>query len=232
MTPKSFYKLLAILLGYALIIAGFVVLGAPLSDKVRILDIVVSCVIFTQFVLFTLFPMINLDDPSHKEVGMMGIHLLVVTVCSILAIVLMWVGIAYHWSFRFQLIGQLVILFIMLVGRVSTLYSGEKVQQIYEKEQVIMSGKASLKKTMEDFMEYLANIKDMDSVLVQKISTINESMRFISPSAKAEACELDTQFCQLLEDIKVFMKNPSVNGSNIADAVTRMERILARRKKY
>ena len=95
-----------------------------------------------------------------------------------------------------------------------------------------MSGKASLKNKMEDFMEFLANLKDVDATLLRRFQALNESMRFVSPSAKAEACELDAQFCQVLEDIKVLMRNPSMNGSHIADAIARLERILARRKKY
>lgn len=148
MTAKRFYNILAILLGYGIIIGGFLVFGDSLEDKVKILDIIVSCLIFTQFVQFSLFPLINFGDSSHKEVGMMGIHIYVLNFCCIVSIGIMIYGIIYHIPFKFQLMGQLVVLFILLVGRVATLHAGEKVQQIHRKEQVIMHGKLSLKSVM------------------------------------------------------------------------------------
>ena len=93
MTAKRFYNILAILLGYGLIIGGFLVFGDSLEDKVKILDIIVSCLIFTQFVQFSLFPLINFGDSSHKEVGMMGIHIYVLTFCCIASIVIMVSGV-------------------------------------------------------------------------------------------------------------------------------------------
>ena len=71
MNAKSFYNVLAILLGYGLIIASFIIFGESLDTNIKILDIVVSCFIFTQFTQFSLFPMINFSDSAHKEVGMM-----------------------------------------------------------------------------------------------------------------------------------------------------------------
>ena len=103
MTAKRFYNILAILLGYGLIIGGFLVFGDSLEDKVKILDIIVSCLIFTQFVQFSLFPLINFGDSSHKEVGMMGIHIYVLNFCCIVSIGIMIYGIIYHIPFKFQL---------------------------------------------------------------------------------------------------------------------------------
>ena len=57
MSAKNIFHILAILLGYGLIISGFFVLGATLEDNIKLLDIFMSCLIFTQFVEFTLFPL-------------------------------------------------------------------------------------------------------------------------------------------------------------------------------
>ena len=232
MTLKLFYKVLSILLGFGLIIGGFIIFGSSLDDKVKILDIIVSCLIFIQFALFLFFPLIKMDNSAHREVGMLGIHLYVLNICSILSIAIMVFGIIFDWAFKYQIMAQLAVLLLIVVGRIATLHSGEKVQHIYEKEQIVMSGKSSLKNVMEDFMEYLACTKEIDSELIQKLNAINESMRFISPSARNEACELDAQFCQSIEDLKVLMRNPSINETNIVDEVAHLERILSRRKKY
>lgn len=232
MTAKRFYNILAILLGYGLIIGGFLVFGESLEDKVKILDIIVSCLIFTQFVLFSLFPLINFGDSSHKEVGMMGIHIYVLIFCCIVSFGIMLYGIIYHIPFKFQLMGQLVVLFILIVGRVATLHAGEKVQQIHRKEQVIMHGKLSLKSIMDDFMDDIATVTDLDPIVKQKLTNIHEAMRFLSPSSKSEAIRFDEQFSQSVEDLKIMMRNTNLNREKILEETEHLERTLSRRKKY
>ena len=139
MSEKHVYLLLACLLGYGLIIWGFITFGASLERSVRILDIVVSCLIFTQFIQLTLTPIIRLDEPAHREVGMLGIHWFFVSVSTLLAIGLMVCGAAYSWSFNVQLLGQLLFLMVAFLGRYAALVAGEKVEQRYKAEQEILS---------------------------------------------------------------------------------------------
>ena len=232
MSAKRFYNIFAILLGYDLIIGGFLVFGESLEDKIKILDIIVSCLIFTQFVQFSLFPLINFGDSSHKEVGMMGIHIYVLIFCCIASIGIMVYGIIYHIPFKFQLMGQLVILLILLVGRVATLHVGENVQQIHHKEQVIMRGKLSLKSIMDDFMDDIAIVRDLDPIAKQKLQNIHESMRFLSPSSNSEALKFDEQFSQSVENLKILMRNTNLNKEKILEETEHLDRILSRRKKY
>ena len=232
MSVKRIYNISAILLGYGLIIGGFVVFGESIEDNVKILDIIVSCLIFTQFVQFTIFRLVNLIKSAHKEVGMMGIHFATLNICSTLSVGLMTYGIVYSLSFKLQLIGQLAILFILLIGRVATLHSGEKVQQIYEKEQNLMSEKISLRGKMDDFMDELACVKDLDNMQLNRINNIRESIRFITPSANNEAKNYDNQFIQTLCDLNVLMRNVTLNKEKIIVEIDRLERIVSRRKQY
>ena len=232
MAAKSFYNILAILLGYGLIIGGILVFGESLENKIKILDIIVSCIIFTQFVQFSLFPLINFRDSSHKEVGMMGIHIYVLNFCCTVSIGIMLYGIIDHIPFKFQLMGQLVVLFILLVGRVATLHAGEKVQHIHRKEQIIMHGKLSIKNTVDDFMDDIATVKDLDPIVKQKLQNIQESIRFLSPSANSEALRFEELFSQSIGDLKILMRNTNLNREKIIEETEHLERILSRRKKY
>ena len=128
--------------------------------------------------------------------------------------------------------GQLVVLFILLVGRVGTLHAGEKVQQIHRKEQVIMHGKLSLKSVMDNFMDDIAIVKDLDPIAKQKLQNIHESMRFLSPSSNSEALIFDEQFSQSVEDLKILMRNTNLNKEKIIEETEHLERIISRRKKY
>lgn len=230
MSIKQFYNILAILLGYGLIIGSFIIFGESLEDRVKILDIIASCFIFTQFVQFMLFPLINLSKPAHKEVGMMGIHFTVINICCILSLALMVCGIVYQISFKIQLIGQLAILFFLLLGRVIILHSGEKIEQIHGKEQHIMHRKMSLRYAMDNFMDESTRVIDLDESDRKRLANIHESMRFITPSANPEAIRFDNQFIQTLEDLTVLMRNVTFNKTKITEQINQLERILSRRK--
>lgn len=232
MNAKKIYRALAILLGYGLIIVCFILFGQSLEKNVRILDIIITCLVFTQFAMFTIFPLVNLNKPAQKEVGMLGIHLVTINIFSMLALGWMICGMLLQIPFKYQLIGQLVILFILFIGRYATFRSGEKVQQIYEKEQNIMEGKVSLRIVMDNLMDYMATVKDLDSSIIQRLQSLHEAMRFITPSDNIEAKNFDGQFVQSVEDLKILVRNTSMNKERIEEEVGRLERILARRKKY
>ncbi len=232
MNAKKIYRALAILLGYGLIIACFILFGQSLEKNVRILDIIITCLVFTQFAMFTIFPLVNLNNPVQKEVGMLGIHLVTINIFSLLALGWMICGMLLQIPFKYQLIGQLVILFILFIGRYATFRSGEKVQQIYEKEQNVMEGKVSLRIVMDNLMDYMATVKDLDSSILQRLQSLHEAIRFITPSDSNEAKNFDRQFVQSVEDLIVLVRNTSMNKERIEEEVGRLERILARRKKY
>lgn len=230
MNAKSFYNVLAILLGYGLIIASFIIFGESLDTNIKILDIVVSCFIFTQFTQFSLFPMINFSDSAHKEVGMMGMHWVTLIFTSILAISLMIAGIIWKLSFTLQLIGQLCILFLLLIGRYTTLHTGEKIREIHQKEQVSLFGKKQLKEAMNDFIDKLPCIQDIDMAAKRRLISVHEEIRFITPSANAEALKYDDQFIQTLHEIEVLARDCKLNQNKISEKIDQLERILSRRK--
>lgn len=232
MSIKNIYNTLAILLGYGLIIGGFVVFGESLENRVKILDIVVSCVIFTQFVQFLIFPLINLGKPAHKEVGMMGIHFATLNSCCTLSLILIVCGIIYQIPFKYQLMGHLIILFFLLMGRVATLHSGEKIQQVYEKEQHILSGKLTLRNAMDDFMDEVANVKDLADNDKKRLGEIHEALRFITPSANFEARKFDDQIILSIDELSIMMRNATLNKEKISEEIDHLQRILSRRKKY
>ena len=230
MNAKSIYKTLVILLGYGLVIAGFVLLGAGLDNKVKTLDIIASCLIITQFMEFTLFPLVNLNSPDHKEIGMMGLHLTSINTCCALSLVLMVCGIIYDIPFLYQLIGQLAILFLLLLGRLATLHAGEKTARIYNKERQALNGKEMLKGEMEAFLFELGRNSEFDTSHISRLQAINESLRFITPSNAPEASALESQIVVSIDELRIMSRQPSLNKAMISDEIGKMERLLTRRK--
>lgn len=232
MSAKNIYNLLATLLGYGLIIAGFIVFGESLENNIKILDIAVCCLVFSQFCMFTLFPLVNLGNPAHKEAGMLGMHLVALSLVSVMALGLVICGIIFDISFKFQLFGQLFVFLILFASRYLILHTGDKVQTKYNDEQNKMAGKVSLKNSMTDFMDDIACVRDLEDAEKERLEAIYESLRFISPSSKPEAQDQEIKFLQSLDELKILVRDATFNKDKITTEISYLERILSRRKQY
>ena len=232
MNAKTIYKILAHLLGYGLIIGGFIIFGDAIETKTRVMDIIISCLIYTQLVEFTIFPMVNLGQKAHKEVGMMGLHYSSIYLYSVLAIGIMVAGVCLDLQFKYQLMMQLVALFVLLIGRAVTLHTGDRVQRIHDKEQGGVESKDQIISAMEDFMDRVGDTTDLNPSVLQSLQSIKESLRFLTPSSSAEAKALESSFCQKLADIEVLLRNTSLNAEQISSEVRHLQQILNKRKKF
>ena len=232
MNAKTIYKILAHLLGYGLIIGGFIIFGDAIETKTRVMDIIISCLIYTQLVEFTIFPMVNLGQKAHKEVGMMGLHYSSIYLYSVLAIGIMVAGVCLDLQFKYQLMMQLVALFVLLIGRAVTLHTGDRLQRIHDKEQCGAESKDQIISAMEDFMDRVGDTTDLNPSALQSLQSIKESLRFLTPSSSAEAKALESSFCQKLADIEVLLRNTSLNAEQISSEVRHLQQILNKRKKF
>lgn len=232
MNANIVYRIFSILLGIGLIIGGFIAYGESLETNVLILDVVASCIVYAQFVELLVFPMIRTSRPGHREVGMMGVHYLTITLCAIISLTLVGYGIAYKVEFRHQLMGQLAVLLVLVLGRVSTLTGGEKVKQVYEREQDKMVGKKSLKAAMDEFMLELVYVKEFDKTQRVRLQKLQEDIGYITPSIEYDARRAEDQMTKSLDELKVLLQNAKLNKTKIEEAIIHLEVALSRRKKF
>lgn len=232
MNAKLFYRILTILLGYGLIIGGFISFGKSLDNNILVLDIVASCLVYTQLVQLFVFPMIDLDKAERKEVGMMGIHYYTLNVCCLLSLLVMALGIVCEWAFKIQLMLQLAVLMLLFVGRVATLHAGDKVVHVHQKEQKIMSGKKQLRAVMDELKAEAAYCREMDAVQQERLQKLCESVRFVSPSVEYEARRADDQIIQSVDNLTLLMRNAKNNKTKIDEELNLLEIALNKRKKY
>ena len=228
---KVFYRFLSLALGYGLIIGGFIIIGESLEIRIRTLDIIVICIYFTLFSKLMIFSRVNLNDSVHKEIGMLGIHLASLIMCSMLALGFMVYGILYMLAFKYQLLGQLAIFMVLIMGHVAALQSGEKIQHIHDKEQINVSGKNTLSREIDGLSEDVSSIKDIDISTKLRLRSIQEDIRYIVPSTNNDAKSLDNQLIQLTINLRSVLRNYS-NNDVIIEGIERIETVLSKRKKY
>lgn len=232
MKVSGIYRALAILLCYALVIVGFIIFGTALEDKLRILDIVVSCLVMTQFTQYAIFPLVNMRDPAQRDVGMLGVKWFFISTYSFLAIVWMVCGFYFDFSFTVQLFVHLVLLVILLIGYTSGHHAADKVGEVYYKDQEARSGKRLMQSAMERMMDTASTAPELDPAVLNRLNEINHSLRYITPSIRSEAYEAEQNFISAVRELDVLLQQAQLNRDSIASATALLERLYEKRKRF
>ncbi len=230
MNIRSFYNILAIVLGFGLIIGGFIVFGQDIEQCTRTLDIVVACLVYYTLVQFAVFPLIDRSQSAHREVGMMGLHFGLMAFYDAAAVAVIVVGLLLEWPFTVQLFVQLGLLAVLLFGRAATLLAGSKVRQVHADEKALLSTRDALRSAMDSFMDNPAIGRNLPEQAVSRLAQVSESIRYVSPSASQEARSLEARFVQSLAALEAMAADPAANAQRIDDEITMVERTLNRRK--
>ena len=231
MDTKKILSFIALLGGEAIIIAAFLLFRGSLATDILVLNIVVSSVIYGLLFLDILVPWINLNDKQGKKVGSLGVRWLFTWLYAIAAIAVMLVGnLACEWSFALQIIIHCVLLFFLILGLVASLHSGDKVQEVYQQETFNRNGINEMKTAIRDLKDKMNDLPNLPEYFIRKINTLEDSLRFISPTENAEAHGLEQQFIRVINDIAFAISNYSMNEEAIGSNLKKAERIYQIRK--
>lgn len=232
MSAKQVYRLVALLLGYAIIIGAFILWCGFLPSDVMILDMVMLCVIFSVFAEVFFLPMVNLGNKSHKEVGMMGVRYWCLFLFAMVSIGVMVLGAVYHFSFLSQLIGQLVAVFILLMGKVSALHLGEKVERRYHEEKILLQNKETLSLQIESLVDRIRKTRNADPSFIQRAGALADELRYVTPSVNAGALALEEEWGRVIQTISTMLNDYEANKDSIEEKLADLEIILKKRKNY
>lgn len=231
MDTKKILSFIALLCGEAIIITAFILFRGSLATDILLLNIIVSSVIYGLFFLDILVPWIDLNDKSGKKVGSLGAQWFFTGLYAITAIAVILIGnLAFEWSFALQMIIHCVLLFFLILGLVTSLQSGDKVQEVYNQETFNRNGINEMKKAMRDLKDKMNDFPNLPGYFIRKINTLEDSLRFISPTENAEAHGLEQQFIRIINDIAFAIPNYSMNEEAIGSNLKKAERIYQNRK--
>ncbi|MDE6272578.1 MAG: hypothetical protein K2M31_06185 [Muribaculaceae bacterium] len=209
-----------------------------LSDKVRILDAIVVSAVFSLLTLSMMSPMVNLKDPSHKQVGGLGIKWSVLGIYSVAAIVTVIGCLGYSWakhediiSFPIQLALQLFYLFFLLSGLLAAKSSADYTESVYREERKLKQGKADLKSAMSGLLRAAEDTPGVERSVITRIRSLSDDCRYVTPSDSAEARDLDFEIENQCALIKPALYDPELNKDFIERNLTLLERNFERRRK-
>jgi len=231
MNTKKLLWWLLLLFGEVLIISAFILFGGNLSDNILILNIIVSSLVYLLFFGGYRAPWIDLKDKSQKQIGSLGVSWKVIWFYSFFAITAMIMcNIALSFPFLVQLIIHGVLLFFLLLGVYLSIQSSDKVKDVYIQETANRSGINEMKTAVRRMKDRMNEVADLPEEFINRINTLEENLRFISPSDNEDAHDLEHSFSQTISDITFSISNFSMNKETIESNLKKLERIYQNRK--
>jgi hypothetical protein len=231
MSTKKILSWLLLLFGEAIIVAAFIIFRGSSPDDIHVLNIVVSSFVYGLTFCNFRAPWIDLKDKTQKQVGKLGISWLVTDIYTIVSVGFMLIAnLAYELAFPTQLLVHCGLLFFLFLWLLFSHYSADKVAEVYHEQTANHNGILEMKKAIIALKDKIIETKDLPNNFVQKVNSLEESLRFISPTENSEAHELENSFVKVIESIRFAIQDYSLNAEQIDNNLKKCERIYRNRK--
>ncbi|MDR2292076.1 MAG: hypothetical protein LBE11_01200 [Prevotellaceae bacterium] len=227
MNTKNIFSWLLLLFGEAIIIVGFVLFRGNTPDDILVLNIVVSSLVYGLFFCNFRAPWIDLKDKSQKQIGAIGITWFAIWFYAIAAIAVMF---AANFPFTVQLLIHCGLLFLLLLWLSFSRHSANKVAEIYQEQTVSRNGILEMKKAMLALKDKISETAELPDSFIQRVNSLEENLRFISPTENAEAHDMENSFVKTIESIRFALQNYSLNAEQIENNLKKCERLYQNRK--
>ena len=231
MSTKKILAWLLLLFGEAILITAFVLFRGETPDNILVLNIVVSTIVYAVLFLNFRAPWINQEDWAQKQIGAIGISWFTAWLYALAAIAVMLVAnLKLELLFNLQLIIHCVLLFFLLLGIWVSYHSAGKVKEVFVKETAHRSGIIEMKNAMLVLKNKISETTGLPDVFIQRIETLEESLRFIAPTENSEAHEQERSFVETINAIRFALIDYSLNAEQIENCLKKCERIYQNRK--
>lgn len=232
----NIYSILLALFGQAIIIAGFLLFRGDCPDNILWLDIVISSVVFWLMGWSFGMEPFSLTDHSSRKAGGLGIKWVSSLTYSICAVGFMIAcGIAGHSEdgipFKWQLIIQAGLIFLLLLGLLSSTVASEKAEEVYLKDCQTRQGKEDIRFALSVVAREAEANRSLPPGLASRIRRISDESRYISPSGSRLATETDSRILSLADRLRGAVYGNGVNPAEINNLVDTLERELSERKR-
>lgn len=231
METKKILSWVSLLLGEVLIIAGFILFGEYLEKNTLVLNIVIASIIYSLFFTDILFSWINLGDKSQRKIGAIGVRWIFTWLYTLLAIATMVVcNLLLNLSFPVQLFVHGILIFILLLGFIAVISVSSKTKEVFTQENSNRNGITEMKKAITNLKNRMNDLSGLPEYFINRIDTLEDSIRYLSPSNNLEAHGLESSFTNTIRDIYIAIDNFSTNEELINNNLKKCERIFQNRK--
>ena len=231
MDTKKIYSIFLLLCAEALIIICFLYFGHNLESKIITLNICVTSIILLLLYADIVLPRINLKDKTQKTIGILGVRGVVVFVYMFLAIGAMIIfNIDKPVEFNTQLIVHGIILLFLGTGLYYTMAVAEKVVEVNYEEKNNRGRIDEMKKITKEVQIKLDKMKNIPGAVTEKINMLQDNLRFLAPSDKADAISLESDFINEMKILWGVLFNVPPDYDAINEQIGNCERVYKERK--
>jgi len=231
METKKILSWISLLLGEVLIIIGFILFGEHLGRNTLILNIIIASIIYSLFFSDILFSWINLGDKSQRKIGTIGVRWIFTWLYTLFAIATMVVcNLLLNLSFPIQLFVHGILIFLLLLGFIAVISVSNKTKEVFTQENTNRNGVIEMKKAITNLKNRMNDLSGLPEYFSNKIDTLEDDIRYLSPSNNLEAHELESSFTNTIRDIYIAIENFSMNEELINNNLKKCERIFQNRK--
>jgi len=227
---NQLFGYIVLIAGLALIFAGFFIfVPQEKRNDVFWLDLSVACLVFivTTFTELGLFG-INFD--FEKQIGGLGIRLAYIRMYSFLAIAIIIVGYLAEAHFRYQLFFQLAAAFLLLLGYFFSHLSSGKAVSVQAEQDMERKGKDQILNAISQFEILITTNTAKFGAEKQKIDTIKETVRYLSPTNNQSASNLDSEIADTIQQAYSVAKNNNDGRTEVFSLLNKCEELLKLRK--
>lgn len=208
------------LLGEILIFGGFLLLTPNGRSDIAWLNwVVISCVFgLNYFSSDILFPP---TEEFSNRIPAIGPRIIIGILYTLSAILWIAIGFYLRWDFRIQLLGHLIMVFMVIVGYTAAHKASRYAAQVENSEKAQDLILAAAKNELNILCTIFA--KDLVKESPQyKLRAFSEELRFVSPANNNQARQLEIKILELIRQIKSLLPSELNNiGNSNEDSLNR-----------
>lgn len=226
---KKVLSWVAFILGFVLIVCGWLLWGNHDNMEVLILNIVISMLVYGLSFSDLLIPWVKRGDKSQSRLGNMGLKWTVIGLYSIAAIVIIIVSLTSELSFEVQLLLHGVAIVALIAGFAMVLGGSKNIEKVHKEEEAVRAGVEGMRRAAKALYNDAMDNGTVPAELTARLSKLVEELRFVAPSNSSSAVELEESFVKIansMRDIILF----SMGDENLATELSKLERTLKERK--
>lgn len=231
MNANKTLSFLLLATGEIIIISSFLIFGKNLNANLMILNITVSSIIYSLFFWDILFPIVVFKDKSQKTIGSIGLRWYFTFLYMFFAIgVMVFFGVFFPVVFKFQLMIQIILLFLFIFGTFISFEAGEKVKDVYDDVHQTSNLFDEIKKQTYESNLKLNKINNPPAIIVERMKNLFDNFRYVSPCNNPKAQELEQNYLLEIKSIDNLLTIVPENYDKILEKINICEKIIKERK--
>lgn len=228
---RTILAAIVLLIAEAFIVCAMLLIPVSIPIRVRILDMVILSIVLWMFGYDLFRPLVNLAVKNPPEVGSLGVRWTGQFLYLLFAISFAIIGVIYPIPFVYQLIGQFLLVGLLLLSYYFAIHAAEMVKKVGKREDDVLEGREQMRRALSQIQDEIAINPDIPEYFRASINDMEDKLRYISPSDKADAISYEKQFVDISSRVCIAMANFAMNGESIKQHLLRMQNVLENRKK-